>query len=243
MQGKLAHILVLVSLGDCSLGPRTGRDSPPRTARDSPPRTGLAWLSDSVPGVPGEDYPVLDSVESAGDTGFTCQDKVLGGYFADPSPASRCQIFHVCSSFFPSMFSFLCPNGTVFNQAYFICDWWFNVDCQQAESLYTKNQEVKEEEEDSQPIISSNQEESLFLVEEPGSIYSAIAAANDKYGAPENDIGSGDKDPVDPAYGEGVAGEVVPIPTGYGVPRGQPLSEYQPSSHSGRRGGRRNSQV
>ena len=25
--------------------------------------------------------------------------------------------------------SFLCPNGTIFNQEYFTCDWWFNVDC------------------------------------------------------------------------------------------------------------------
>ena len=23
----------------------------------------------------------------------------------------------------------LCPNGTLYNQQYFICDWWFNVDC------------------------------------------------------------------------------------------------------------------
>jgi len=32
-------------------------------------------------------------------------------------------------------YTFLCPNGTIFNQDYFICDWWFNVDCQQAEAL------------------------------------------------------------------------------------------------------------
>ena len=25
--------------------------------------------------------------------------------------------------------SFLCPNGTIFNQEVFTCDWWFNVDC------------------------------------------------------------------------------------------------------------------
>merc|ERR1719312_1650397 len=28
-----------------------------------------------------------------------------------------------------SKYSFLCPNGTIFNQNYFICDWWFNFDC------------------------------------------------------------------------------------------------------------------
>ncbi|KAG7157662.1 putative Chitin binding Peritrophin-A domain-containing protein 11 [Homarus americanus] len=28
--------------------------------------------------------------------------------------------------------SFLCPNGTMFNQAFFVCDWWYNLDCQSA---------------------------------------------------------------------------------------------------------------
>ena len=26
-------------------------------------------------------------------------------------------------------FSFLCPNGTIFNQGTLVCDAWFNVDC------------------------------------------------------------------------------------------------------------------
>ena len=37
---------------------------------------------------------------------------------------------------------FLCPNGTLFHQQYFICDWWFNVDCSLAESFYGLNEEV-----------------------------------------------------------------------------------------------------
>ena len=28
-------------------------------------------------------------------------------------------------------YGYLCPNGTLFNQQYFVCDWWFNVDCSQ----------------------------------------------------------------------------------------------------------------
>ena len=55
-------------------------------------------------------------------------------------------------------YSFLCPNGTLFNQQYFICDWWFNVDCSQvlvlqlslkdqddlqAEDFYSLNADVK----------------------------------------------------------------------------------------------------
>ena len=62
--------------------------------------------------------------------------RFLQGYYADP--AAECQVFHICSDDGTgglSKFSFLCPNGTIFNQAYFICDWWFNVDCSEAEAL------------------------------------------------------------------------------------------------------------
>ena len=36
--------------------------------------------------------------------------------------------------------SFLCPNGTIFSQVTFICDWWFNVDCNTAVQLYVTNE-------------------------------------------------------------------------------------------------------
>lgn len=32
--------------------------------------------------------------------------------------------------------SFLCTNGTLFNQEKFTCDWWYNVNCQQATEQY-----------------------------------------------------------------------------------------------------------
>ena len=32
--------------------------------------------------------------------------------------------------------SFLCPNGTLFSQQVFVCDWWFNVDCGAAADQY-----------------------------------------------------------------------------------------------------------
>ena len=41
-------------------------------------------------------------------------------------------------------FDFLCPNGTIFNQEEFVCDWWFNVDCTQADTFYFLNIEVAE---------------------------------------------------------------------------------------------------
>ena len=33
-------------------------------------------------------------------------------------------------------------NRTIFNQQYFICDWWFNVDCSLTEEYYYLNEEV-----------------------------------------------------------------------------------------------------
>ena len=36
----------------------------------------------------------------------------------------------------------LVPAGTLFNQQYFVCDWWFNVDCSLAEQFWTLNEEV-----------------------------------------------------------------------------------------------------
>merc|ERR1711892_210467 len=41
----------------------------------------LAMLEKSVPGVPGEDYPIYSEVP---ETGFGCEGQVDGGYYADP---------------------------------------------------------------------------------------------------------------------------------------------------------------
>ena len=68
---------------------------------------------------------------------------VLPGYYADPE--AECQAFHICTADGAgglAQYSFLCPNGTLFNQNYFICDWWFNFDCATAEELYSLNDEI-----------------------------------------------------------------------------------------------------
>merc|ERR1712106_529396 len=46
---------------------------------------------------------------------------------------------------------FLSPNGTIFNQQYFVCDWWFNVDCSLAEELYSLNDEYNAERQANSP--------------------------------------------------------------------------------------------
>merc|ERR1739848_896333 len=103
----------------------------------------LAALGNSIPGVPGEDYPIYAEVP---ESGFSCEGQVDGGYYADPE--AECQAFHICTADGAgglAKYSFLCPNGTLFNQNYFICDWWFNFDCSTAEELYSLNDEIAAE--------------------------------------------------------------------------------------------------
>lgn len=38
--------------------------------------------------------------------------------------------------------SFLCPNGTIFNQLTFVCEWWHNVDCSKSEKYFSKNNQL-----------------------------------------------------------------------------------------------------
>ncbi|XP_047471198.1 pupal cuticle protein 36-like [Penaeus chinensis] len=101
----------------------------------------IVALSESIPGggVPGEDYPILASVP---DTGFSCDAQAVQGYYADTAAEAGCQVFHICQdrALRRQQDSFLCPNGTIFNQQYLVCDWWFNVDCSQAESFYSVNE-------------------------------------------------------------------------------------------------------
>ena len=103
----------------------------------------LDMLQSSIPGIPGEDYPIY---AEAPETGFSCEGQVDGGYYADPE--AECQVFHICTADGLGglgKYSFLCPNGTIFNQNYFICDWWFNFDCAEAENLYSRNDEIAAE--------------------------------------------------------------------------------------------------
>jgi len=120
----------------------------------------LDWLRDAIPGEPGVDYPILAFV---GDTSFSCADRVFGGYYADPE--LQCQGYHVCltppNAATDRKTSFLCPNGTVFNQQLLTCDWWFNFDCSEAEDFYSVNDLLGSEEplaNDDSSLSASNQQ-------------------------------------------------------------------------------------
>ncbi|XP_035210806.1 syndecan-3-like [Stegodyphus dumicola] len=76
-------------------------------------------------GVPGEDYPVYTYIPQ---TDFDCGAQPGPGLYADPF--TDCQVWHMCpGGNLSPRHSFLCPNGTIFNQKKRICDWWYNVDC------------------------------------------------------------------------------------------------------------------
>merc|ERR1711874_383325 len=106
-------------------------------------------LEEAIPGIPGEDYPIFAEVP---ETSLLCDGQADGGYYADPE--ADCQAFHICANDGNggrTKYSFLCPNGTLFQQQYFICDWWFNFDCAEAEGLYSLNDEVAADREANSP--------------------------------------------------------------------------------------------
>ncbi|XP_037081794.1 uncharacterized protein LOC119102515 isoform X2 [Pollicipes pollicipes] len=98
---------------------------------------GIEWLPESIPGQPLIDYPVLVRLP---ESGFDCANQDVDGFYADTSEEARCQAFWVCHN--KQQDGFLCPNGTLFNQRYFTCDWWFNVRCEESPDYYELNRNI-----------------------------------------------------------------------------------------------------
>nr|CAD7404948.1 unnamed protein product [Timema cristinae] len=87
----------------------------------------------AIPGQPGVDYPIYSEVPL---TSFRCDNQRFPGYYGDVE--TQCQAFHICSN--NKTYDFLCPNGTVFHQQYFVCVWWDQFDCGLTQSLYGLNE-------------------------------------------------------------------------------------------------------
>merc|ERR1719370_1139319 len=102
----------------------------------------IKMLGISVPGTPGEDYPIFSAVPQ---TSFTCADKDEGGYYADME--TGCQGYHTCGNredYNLVKFSSLCPNGTIFDQQQQTCRWWYLVDCQSSDSFYFSQTNIRQ---------------------------------------------------------------------------------------------------
>ncbi|XP_015116970.1 homeobox protein 5 [Diachasma alloeum] len=73
------------------------------------------------------------------ETSFTCRNKIVGSYYADPE--TDCQLFHVCVSVAGVVqdYKFLCPNDTAFDQESQTCADWYDVDCEAATLYYASD--------------------------------------------------------------------------------------------------------
>ncbi|XP_060805641.1 probable serine/threonine-protein kinase nek3 isoform X1 [Amyelois transitella] len=106
-----------------------------QNGRDNHENHGHGWdIRLAVPGEPGSDYPTLGTIPR---TSFSCAGREPG-YYADFE--TNCQVFRICTIGATYGFqSFLCPNGTLFNQGVFVCDWWMNVKCEKSEPQLDNN--------------------------------------------------------------------------------------------------------
>ncbi|XP_065354597.1 nuclear pore complex protein DDB_G0274915 [Calliphora vicina] len=87
-----------------------------------------------VVGRPGIDFPIYPRIPK---TSFSCRS-YGNGYFADME--TDCQVFHICEE--GRKISFLCPNGTIFQQSELTCDWWFKVNCLGSSGFYADSTEL-----------------------------------------------------------------------------------------------------
>uniref|UniRef100_A0A1A9WL82 Chitin-binding type-2 domain-containing protein n=1 Tax=Glossina brevipalpis TaxID=37001 RepID=A0A1A9WL82_9MUSC len=87
-----------------------------------------------VVGRPGIDFPIYPRIPK---TSFSCRT-YGNGYFADME--TDCQVFHICEE--GRKISFLCPNGTIFQQSELTCDWWFKVNCLGSSGFYADSAEL-----------------------------------------------------------------------------------------------------
>ncbi|XP_062550948.1 uncharacterized protein LOC134215866 isoform X2 [Armigeres subalbatus] len=109
------------------------------SSRDQSREAAIGYnLRSALPGEPDVDYPILGHIP---ETSFKCHGR-QDGYYADVE--ARCQVFRVCANTDDSGsgFAFLCPNGTLFNQKYFVCDWYMNVRCEESENYYNSNKDM-----------------------------------------------------------------------------------------------------
>lgn len=138
------------------------------------------------------------------------------GYYADVE--ARCQVFRVCANTDESGngFAFLCPNGTLFNQRYFVCDWYMNVQCGESERYYAKNEQLSKNTADFGKMMASV----MSMVSFP--MMTSLLAADDGggQGAGKLDFPPNVQQQANRAnvFGSGFNGEFV----GQGV---QPLAE------------------
>lgn len=67
---------------------------------------------------------------------FDCSNRPIG-FYADLE--FECKIFHMCDAYGRRV-PHICPNDTMFNQQYRVCDWNHKVNCKDAPNFYHLNE-------------------------------------------------------------------------------------------------------
>ncbi|KAF7989553.1 hypothetical protein HCN44_008227 [Aphidius gifuensis] len=107
-----------------------------------------------IPGIPGIDFPLYHQVPQ---TTFSCSKvPFVPGMYANVE--TGCQAYHTCHDGREGEqgASFLCSNGTLFNQKIFSCDWWYNVNCADAPRLYSLNGDLE-----TNPFVPNDRKEAI----------------------------------------------------------------------------------
>lgn len=75
------------------------------------------------------------------DSEFTCDDR-QPGYYADID--NDCQIFHRCVEDPKAIYSFICPEQTIFNQKVLVCVWnnSMDFDCEDSDDYYDESNQA-----------------------------------------------------------------------------------------------------
>ncbi|KAF0298719.1 hypothetical protein FJT64_003925 [Amphibalanus amphitrite] len=109
--------------------------------------------------VTSQQPPPNYSYDALPETSFSCEGRVVGGYYADVE--AGCQMFHVGPAF-----RFLCPNNTVFDQQHLICANWFQVSCDRSTVLYARNFEIFKKGSENEVEFNALDEEDLPELED-----------------------------------------------------------------------------
>jgi len=173
----------------------------------------LAWLRESVPGEPGLDYPIYASPPS---TVFSCVGREPGLY-ADIE--AGCQAWHTCLD--TRSWTHLCPNGTIFNQGIFSCVWWFEFDCEEAEQLYSLNDNLYKSEDSKNrgPDTGVGSRDQGFIGVVRQSTSQGGIKGQDTRGVSNGNFGGGKSNNGKPNIGRPSGGNISVRPTG-GRPSG-----------------------
>ncbi|GAV01777.1 hypothetical protein RvY_12433 [Ramazzottius varieornatus] len=119
--------------------PRNGQRLVHRLRRPGPRMaTGLKQNGDGQPSLAhfARSFP-FPTYATPPQTSFSCSNVNLPGFYADPE--TQCQVIRRCT-LSNYMFSYICPNGTVFDQAAQGCAYWYNVNCPREVQQLNQNQ-------------------------------------------------------------------------------------------------------